>query len=112
MGMRAGKLRRLVTIQRLTGARDTTNNETDTWKTLATVYAHIEPYLGSARSGREEFSGGQITGLDYTRFHIRYLAGVSPKDRILYNGRVFDIQAVNNRDERNFEMELLAKERQ
>ncbi len=105
-------MRRLITIQRLTGARDTTGNETATYSTFATVYAWIEPYIGSARAGREEFSGGEIQGLDYTRFHIRYLAGVTPKDQILYNGRVFDIQAVNNRDERNFEMELLAKERQ
>jgi SPP1 family predicted phage head-tail adaptor len=105
-------MRRLITIQRQTGARDSTGNETDTWTTFATVWVHIEPYIGSARAGREEFSGNQMVGLDYTRFHLRYLAGLAPKDRILYNGRIFDIQAVNNRDERNFELELIAKERQ
>jgi len=111
-GLRAGKMRKLVTIQRLTGARDTTGNETATYTTFATVWAWIEPYIGSARAGREEFSGGQIQGLDYTRFHIRYLAGISPKAVVVYNGPSYDIQAVNNRDERNFEVELLAKERQ
>jgi SPP1 family predicted phage head-tail adaptor len=112
MSMRAGKMRHLVTIQRQTGARDTTGNETDTWSTFATVWVHIEPYVGSARAGREEFAGNQMVGLDYTRFHLRYLAGLAPKDRILYGTRIFDIQAVNNRDERNFELELIAKERQ
>lgn len=112
MAMKAGKMRHLVTIQRQTGARDTSGNETDTWNTFATVWAHIEPYVGSARAGREEFTGNQMVGLDYTRFHLRYLAGLAPKDRILYGARIFDIQAVNNRDERNFELELIAKERQ
>lgn len=105
-------MRRLITIQRLTGARDSTGNETATWATFAQIYAWIEPFIGSARSGREDFSGGQIQGLDYTRFHIRYLAGITPKDQVLYDGRTFDIGAVNNKDERNFEMELLCKERQ
>ena len=112
MGMKAGKLRYLVTVQRQTGTRDTTGNETDTWTTFAKVYAGVEPYVGSARAGREEFTGNQMVALDYTRFHMRYLAGIAPKDRIVYNGRLFDIQAVNNRDERNYELELIAKERQ
>jgi SPP1 family predicted phage head-tail adaptor len=112
MSMRAGKLRYLITIQRQTGATDTTGNETLTWKTYATVWAWIEPYVGSARAGREEFAGSQMVGLDYTRVHLRYLAGLAPKDQILYGTRVFDIQAVNNRDERNAEMELICKERQ
>lgn len=112
MSMRGGKLRYLVTVQRQSGAVDTTGNQTLTWITLAKVWAWIEPYVGSARAGREEFSGNQMIGLDYTRFHIRYLRGLAPKDQILYDGRTFDIQAVNNRDERNAELELIAKERQ
>jgi len=112
MGMHAGKMRHLITIQRQTGATDTTGNETLTWATFATVWAWIEPYVGSARAGREEFTGGQMTALDYTRVHLRYLPGLAPKDRILYGTRTFDIQAVNNRDERNAELELICKERQ
>ena len=112
MSMRAGKLRYLVTVQRQSGAVDTTGNETSTWNTFAQVYAWIEPYVGSARAGREEFSGNQMIGLDYTRIHIRYLAGLAPKDQIVWSGRTFDVQAVNTRDERLAEMELICKERQ
>lgn len=110
--MQAGKLRYLITIQRLTGARDTTGAETDTWTAFAQVWAHIEPWIGSARAGREMFSIDQVQALDWTRVHIRYLKGLTPKDRMLYDGRLFDIQAVNIRDERNAEMELICKERQ
>jgi hypothetical protein len=59
--------------------------------------------------------GKQLIGLDYTRIHLRWdsrLANLSPKDQVIYSGRKFDVQAVNNRDERNFEIELIAKERQ
>ncbi len=117
----AGKFRHLITVQRQTGARDTVGNETGTWTTLAQTWGWIEPYVGSARAGREEFMGKQLIGLDYTRVHLRWdsrLATLSPKDQILYvdalhpAGRIFDVQAVNNRDERNFEIELIAKERQ
>ncbi|HEV1992427.1 MAG TPA: head-tail adaptor protein, partial [Candidatus Dormibacteraeota bacterium] len=111
MAVNAGKFRHLVTVQRLTGTADTAGQEIRTYTTLAVTWAWIEPYVGSARAGREEFSGNQLIGLDYTRIHLRWdtrLATLSPKDQILYvdalhpNGRVFDIQAVNNRDERNF----------
>lgn len=111
--MQAGKLRYLITIQRLTGARDTTGEETDTWYAWAQVWVHFEPWTGSARSGREMWTpSGQLIALDYTRIHLRYIAGITPKDRIVYAGRTFDILAVNNRDERNAELELIAKERQ
>jgi SPP1 family predicted phage head-tail adaptor len=112
MPMEAGKLRNFITIQQQSGARDTTGEETDTWTTFAQVYAHIEPYVGSARAGREMFQAGQLVGLDYTRIHLRYLAGITPKMRVSYNGRIFDILAINNRDERNAELEMIAKERQ
>jgi len=115
MALRAGKFRHLCTIQRQTGAVDTTGGETFTWNTLAQTWCWIEPYVGSARAGREEWSGNQLIGLDYTRFHLRWdsrIADLCPKDQILYGTRVFDVQAVNNRDERNFELELIAKERQ
>lgn len=114
MPMAAGKLRHFVTVQRQTGARDTTGAETDTWTTLFQAYASVEPWIGSSRSGREEFLRNQLQALDYTRITFRYndVQGMNPKDRILFNGRYFDIQALNNRDERNELLEVVCKERQ
>ena len=119
MAMSAGKMRSQIVIQRQTGATDTSGNEkidAASWATFATVWAHIDPWMGSARAGREVFSGDQIQGLDYTRMHLRFVAGLRPKDRVQYteNGvtRTFDIQAVNNRDEKNEELEIICKELQ
>lgn len=38
------------------------------------------------------------------------LAALGPKDRATWNGKTFDIRSVINRDSRNVEMEILAKE--
>jgi head-tail adaptor len=111
----AGKLRHLIVVQRQTGNRDTVGNETDTWTTLAQTWGWLEPYIGSARAGKEEFVGKQLIGVTYTRVHLRWdsrLATLSPKDRIVYGTRIFDVTSVSNRDERNYELELIAKERQ
>ena len=65
---------------------------------------------------REVFTGAQLVGLDYTRIHLRYIPGITPKDQMSYTWgsttRIFDILAVNNRDERNYELEMICKERQ
>ena len=112
MTLDAGKLNHFVAIERITGARDQSGAETNTWSTWAQVWAHLEPFTDSARSGKEEFADFSVQSIVYTRVHIRYLPGITPKDRVNYNGRLFDILAVNNRDEGNFEMELICKERQ
>jgi SPP1 family predicted phage head-tail adaptor len=114
--MQAGKLTRLVELQRLLTAKDSTGAIPVAWTTYAKVYAHIDPYVDSARSGRETYEHEEVQSIVYTRVHLYYLAGVSPKDRVLYHAdsgdRKFDILVVNNRDERNEEMELICKERQ
>jgi len=101
-----GKLRHLVTLQRQTGATDSTGAETQTWSNLATVWAAIQPF-----TGRELFQNNQLTALGDTRILLRYYPGLRPKDRVLFGTRIFEIRDVSNRDERNIEMELIAQER-
>src|SRR5258708_35973738 len=115
MGIRGGggKFRHLLTVQRQTGARDTVGNETDTWNPLAVTWGWIEPYVGSARAGKEEFMGKQLIGITYTRVHLRgdsRLATLSPKDRIVYGRRIFDVSSGSNHDDRNYETGLMARE--
>jgi head-tail adaptor len=112
MGMQAGKLRHLVTVMRHSSTQDSTGSEVLSFTVYTKVWAWIEPFVGSARAGREVFSANQLVGLDYTRIHLRFLVGLTPKDQIVYGTRVFDIQAVNNRDEEDYELELIAVERQ
>jgi len=108
----AGKYRYLVTVQRQSEGTDSTGNQLLTWTQFAQVYAWIEPYVTSSRAGREEFKFEQLVELTYTRIHLRYLKGLTPKDQIVFENRVFDIITVNTKDERKREMELIAKERQ
>lgn len=112
--LQAGNLRHVVTLQRKTGATNTTGEETDTWTTLATVWASVEPFIDSRRGGTEEMQASQLIAISWTRIRMRYSASFSigPRDRVSWNGRVFDIVNVNNREERNAELELICKERQ
>jgi head-tail adaptor len=116
--VKAGALRYLVTIQRLSSAQTATGSvPPNVWSNWQQVYAGIEPYVGSARSGKETFEKEEVQAVAYTRVHLRYLSGLSTADRVLYQqagqpDRTFDIVAINNRDEQNAELELICKERQ
>jgi SPP1 family predicted phage head-tail adaptor len=111
--MAAGDLRHQVTIQQSVEAPDTFGGAgtPTTWTTYAVVWAAIEP--GSAR----EFIEAQQQSAEKTvTIRIRYLAGVTPKMRVLYQDpdrgqRLFDIQGVIDIDERRRHMHLISIER-
>jgi SPP1 family predicted phage head-tail adaptor len=101
-----GKLRHSVTIQKLTGTLDAAGQEVQAWETYGVRWAAIEPL-----QGRELFSARQIHAEITTRITVRYLAGVTPKMRVLFGSRTFDIQEVINPEERNAELQLMCIER-
>lgn len=103
--MRAGNLRHPVVIQENTPTRSSTGANVDAWATFASVRARIEPMRG-----REYVGSEQLTDETTHKFTIRYCAGVAPKMRISWDGRLFDIQSVINHEERNREMFLMAVE--
>lgn len=106
--MRAGRLRHRVTLQRATDGIDQYGDQTPTWTALATVWAAVEPL-----SGREYLLAQQVHGEATVRITIRPVANVTltPKDRVRFGARYFDVQSVINKDERNREIELLCVER-
>ena len=106
--MQAGRLRHRVTVQRATDAIDQYGDQTPTWTALGTVWASVEPL-----NGREYFAAAQMQSEVSTRIVIRPISGVTltPKDRVKFGSRYFDIQSVINRDERNRELQLLCVER-
>lgn len=95
-----GKLDRLITIQELTQGKGTRYGEpTETWTDWATVWANV--YSGG---GREFEAARQITAELDTQFQIRWLSGLKPTMRILYEDRVYEIlriQEVNRRERLN-----------
>jgi head-tail adaptor len=112
-----GKLRHLVSIEQPSKSQDSTGAEVLTWTEYAKAWAFIEPYIDSARfAGRELMvAGDQVQAVSYTRFRLRWIPGIVPKMRVNFTQsgttRLFDILAVNSRDERNFELGLVALER-
>lgn len=85
--MRAGKLDRRLKILRLqAGAPNEFNEVEDTWQEVAEVWAQQRPDRGS-----ERFAAAQVAGTSVMTFHIRYRSDVTVKDRLGYEGRIYEI---------------------
>jgi SPP1 family predicted phage head-tail adaptor len=105
-----GKLRHPVEIQ---AATETTNEYGEVERTWpgtvidgGNVWASITPITGN-----ERFAGIQQVRPNVSHsIVIRFNGNVTPKHRIKYGNRWFEIDAVLNRDERDELLELLCKE--
>lgn len=104
--MEAGKLRHRVDLQRVAVTRDTHGDQVKTWTTLATVWASIEPL-----SGREFLSASQVMADVTARIKIRGGIDLTPKDRVVFGSRVFDIRHVIDWGSRGVETHLMCTER-
>lgn len=131
---RAGLLRHRVSIQTGTPSDDGMAGQTTAWATDASVWALITPL-----KGEELFRAQQIQANVTHKVEMRYtglnrliledgsgfillesggyiilegIAGVTPKKRLLFGTRVFDIDYVANFAEQNKMLDLLVTERQ
>lgn len=81
--MRAGRLDRLVTIQRKTDSYSEVGEPISVWADMA----HREPASVTPLAGTERFGGDQFVAKEQTEFRVRYqqaLSDLSPLDRIVY----------------------------
>jgi SPP1 family predicted phage head-tail adaptor len=86
-----GRLDRIIEIQEATISQGAEYGEPlQTWATVAQVWANV--YHGG---GREFEAARQVNAEIDTQFQIRWLAGVTPTMRILYDDAVFDIYRVD-----------------
>lgn len=86
--MRAGRLDRRITIQTGTVSQNALGEYVTTWADDATVWAEA-----MALRGREYFAAQQVNASVTTKFTIRWRA-LSPLNRILYDGKTYDIEHV------------------
>ena len=108
--LRAGQLTRRLKIQSRSATQDTFGGPSLVWTDVATVWAEIQPLTGRELEGAQRMASEvshQIT--------VRYQAiFADPKVvagyRAIYKGRVFNIHASLNEDERNTVLTLLASE--
>ena len=104
--IRSGRLDKRITIQRKMTIPNDYGELVETWVDLVTVWAIYLPARGSERFAAAQ----QIAEID-TVFRIRYRQGVTAMDRIVYNGRTYDIKAVVDMCGRKDGIELYAKAR-
>lgn len=102
--MKAGKLRKRIDIQEVSTTRDTHGNQVESWSNVATVYAAVEPINGGEKSTQ-----ARVTADVTHKITIRFRA-VTPRSRVVYAGRTFDVNATLNESERNRELTLLCTE--
>jgi len=93
--MTAGKLRTLVTFQRKTLAADGAGGFTETWATLRVTRAHVV-----GLSGFERLMTDRINAETKDRIVCRYFAGLRPDDRVMIEGRVYNITDVDDMERR------------
>ena len=108
--LRSGSLDRYVSIQRRSIAQDTFGGQLETWTEIKKVYASIEALSGNERLAAQSLS----TDISH-RITVRYDAifadpKVAATYRVVYLGRIFDVQACLNVDEGNWIVELMAAE--
>ena len=107
--MRAGDMKRRVTVQAYTSVQSpTTGQVTKQWKDICTVWADIADV-----SGKEIIASGAVMSEITTRIWIRYRPDIVAAYRVLWQtpnvrGMVYTIQAVIP-DKNHSRLELLCK---
>jgi SPP1 family predicted phage head-tail adaptor len=104
-----GQMRRLITIQSVsvvpTEDGATANEGGSNTATVTQTWASIEPL-----SGREAWMAKAQQDTSTHRIRMPYQPGITPKMQAVYQGRVFKFTSVNNIDELNKEIEIMATE--
>ena len=101
--MNPGRMDRQVTLQRFTVAQTGIGEPLKSWSTLATVPAAYKPSPGG-----EPVNGDKVEAELPVVFTIRYYSGLNPKDRLQYEGTIYNILAVTEVGRRHL-MELRAR---
>lgn len=105
MNIDPGELRHRIAVQRKSVVRDTFGGETVSWTDVAMVWMSLRPL-----SGRELYAAQQAHAETTHKAVMRYMAGVTPNDRLKYGDRIFDMISVLNHEEKNGYLIIEAKE--
>ena len=101
----AGDLRERVALKSVSTQRDEVGGLVETWATVATVSAKIEPM-----SARESWYRQQMNAAASWKVSIRWRAGMTTKQRITWGSRTFEVRGVTDPDNRRRFLELACDE--
>ena len=102
--MNPGALDQRVTLQRLQSGADEIGQPYTTWVTLGTTWASVEPLVG-----REYFAAGGAQSEVTTKVRMRYRPGITSADRLIHEGKQYDIESVIDVKSANRELVLMCK---
>jgi SPP1 family predicted phage head-tail adaptor len=103
--MRAGLLRHRVSLQASAETRGSDGEITRTWVTVTTVWASVAP-----TGGKEYVSEDMLKAAASHLITTRYRPGLDTSMRVLFGTRVFNIESIVNKDERDRELVLVCQE--
>ena len=87
-------LNRRVELQALVKVLTTTGGFTQTWSSVATIWAKIKN-----TSGSELLHADQLGATSFSDFTIRYRANINETMKIVYRGADYQIRHINNIEE-------------
>jgi len=85
--MRAGKLNRVIFIERMTEALNENRTPVSTWTNIATLRAEVLQH-----SGDETEAGSGERDADTITFRTRFFSGLETADRIRFMGGIYNVK--------------------
>lgn len=101
----AGRLRHRVTQQREQRVSDGGGGYELTWTDIATFWASVEPTVG-----RESLEARQLEDTITHKIVCRGPRDIKAADRIVHDGRAFNVRSVKDIQERGHRIEIEAEE--
>ena len=99
------QLNHMISIERRAQQQDAAGQVRETWQRVADVWASVRPI-----GGREFYAAsGQRAEISH-EIILRHGADIQPQDRILYDGREFDVRVVLNLNEQNRYLKIMSVE--
>jgi SPP1 family predicted phage head-tail adaptor len=105
--LRPSDLRHRLTLEELSRVADEGGGFTESWITVATIFADPRPI-----SGEERFEADRLAGSITHEVVLRYRAGVVPAMRLRKGARIFQILAVIDVEERRRWLKCWCEERE
>jgi SPP1 family predicted phage head-tail adaptor len=103
--IRPGTMRHRATLQQRATGLDAAGGVRNAWEDFATRWASLERTPGS-----EVWASAQNSGRVPAVFSLRYLAGVTPAMRLVYDGKVYNVLSAVDQEGRKAEIVITAEE--
>lgn len=100
-----GEMRHRIKIQELVRIDDGYGGAVEDWVDIANIWAKVEPLRGE-----ERYTAQQIKSELTHKITIRFIKGIKPQMRVIFNDRIFNIESTINIEEKKRYIELMCIE--